>query len=209
MILHAFSALGTIYSVQKSQETEANVLGLHADLRDNRNASLTAKTALIEMKNVVGELFNNDKRIIEQLKFMQQETESLKKVTYLINKYEIYLNHVGDYLRDCNRELAYHRLSPVLMEYVTKPLWKEPASKWSEVKAYSVRLNQESDMVLNLQGRVPEVEENIKVLGAKSLKVWNRTEDVHCLMRCAGHRYILADTSDNCFDDPDSNLGLL
>jgi len=164
--MHAVSTLGTIYSVQKSQETEANVMGLYADLRDYRNASLRAKTALMEMKSVVGELVNTDKRIIDQLKFMQQETESLKKVTYLINKYETYLNHVGDYLRDCNRKLAYHRLSPALMEYGTKPLWKEPASKWSEVKACSVRLNQESDMALNLQERVPEVEEGIKVLGA-------------------------------------------
>jgi len=69
------------------------------------------------------------------------------------------------------------------MEYVAKPLWKEPASKWSEVKAYSVTLNQESDMILLLQGRVPEVKENIKALGAKSLKVWNKTEDGYCIMQ--------------------------
>lgn len=96
--------------------------------------------------------------------------------------------------------------TPALIEYVKKGLWEEPAAKWSSVAKCRVKLNSESNMILEMFGKAPQRDSRLRILQAGSFKFWNRTaSNEHCWMRYAGPKYILANVSINCYDDLNTN----
>jgi len=69
-----------------------------------------------------------------------------------------------------------------------------------------VKLDKNSNMVLNIAGKVPILDSDIKILQSRSFKFWNKTNTGDfCWMRYAGPRYVLTNTSNNCFVDLDTN----
>jgi len=133
--------------------------------------------------------------------------ENLKKVTYLVNLFETYLDDIGDLLRDINEKLGENRLSSKWISYARRSLWQEPAAEWSTLISCKCSLDAEGNMHLRLEGTVPQLDSDMRVMQARAFKFWNRTTTGdYCWMRYAGPRYVLANVSSNCFADLDANL---
>lgn len=204
---NGISALGTVYAVHKSRVNAGNIDLLHNEVMELKKINSQATGVLKEIKEITHDLIKTDKEILAKIKFLAEDAENMKKAAYLVNRYETYFDDIGELLRDVNKELVYQRFSPSLSAYVHTALWEEPAAHWSSLTKCSSSLDHESNFVLKFEGRVPQRDSSIKIMQARSIKFWNRTSaGDYCWMRYTGPRYIIANTSSNCYDDLDANI---
>ena len=206
-IFSGVGALGSVYAVYRSEANANNINIIFQEVKELREVHRQAALTIDSIRETIHELVETDRQIVQQLNFMQTDAINMKKSMYLTNRYETYFDEIGDMLRDVNKAVRMHRFSSALMDYVKKALWLEPAAEWSSVTKCTVRLDQDSNMILQMLGKIPEYEPSVKILQARSFKFWNKTSSQeNCWMRYAGPRYVIANTSSNCFDDLDTNM---
>lgn len=200
------SSLGSVFSVTRSEANANNIELLRNEALELRRANEQAARVLDKIKATTQSLIDTDKQILAKIQFIITDAEMMKKVAYLVNRYETYFDDVGMLMRDINSELPNQRFSPSLASYTQANLWEEPAARWSSVTRCTVALDQESNMELHIEGIVPRRDPSIKILQSRSMKVWNRTSSGdYCWMRYAGPRFVIANVSNSCYDDLDTN----
>lgn len=104
-------------------------------------------------------------------------------------------------------DTAYQKglVSSMMMSLTNTSLWQEPAEKWSEMSHcyYEMR---DDVFELKVSFTVPEIDTRMEILEASSFKFWNQTSpNKFCRMKYAGPRYILANHTNNCYLDIDTD----
>jgi hypothetical protein len=203
--VEAIGQAGVVYSTVRSTINAYNIDRLNESVKEQRNLLKQAEASLNETISSIKLLDENTKKLADKINYIDESINNYPMVLSRFVFVSTYLEEIKAHLASIDKDLKIYRISSDLVDLVKKPLWKEPASRWSALKTCSVVNGTSSDFALDLKFNMPVLDDEVRILRARSFKVWNQTQPGRfCLTKYTGPRFVLTNVTNNCYDDLDT-----
>lgn len=194
---------GTVYAVVKSTLNANNIDILFDQQQELVKVTQQAEKVINTTIENIKVLDENNKALAGRIDYIDRSINNYPVVLSRFVFVSNYLEELKSHLININKDLKIYRISADLLDLVRKPLWEEPASRWSILK--DCKVEDGTDFKLSIRFVMPVHNRDIRILRARSFKFWNQTSPGRfCYTKYSGPRFVITNITNNCYDDLDS-----
>lgn len=188
----------TLYIVGNIEKNNAINEEMH---QAQKNFTVKALEGFQQIRKTIIEIGGKEEALERKLEFVVNSMKEYPTILALNHEINEHLHELKEILVAVNVDLKNGKLSPEIKKLSDKKLWNDPAPKWAEVELCK-STKTETGIEIEINFQMPNPIEEIQVLEANAFRFWNSTlEDKQCWMKYAGPKYIIANTTNNCYKE--------